>query len=129
MIVGVDNAVEVALRDRWDAEVHRIATGTSWVELWLQPVLALAAADQDLRRLFPFTSMNRLCFSRCSEYPFTLDCPCISVSKDQYVVVSTWAVGDEPAPVLAETADPGEAVAALVAHLPADRTVWIGNAK
>lgn len=129
MIMLVDDELEFALRDRWTTEVDRIGAGSTWVDESLQPVLAAAAAHPDLRRLFPFTSMNRLCFSRCSEYPYTFDCPCIAAGRGQYAVLATWAVGDEPAPVLAETDDPTEAVSVMVKHLPADRRVWIGTSK
>lgn len=127
MMVGVDDEVAAALQERWSTEIERVAVGSSWVEQSLEPVVAVAATDPDLRGLFPFTSMNRLGFSRCSAYPYTLDCPCISADRGRYVVLSTWAVGDEPAPVLAETGDPMAAVAVVVAHLPADRGVWIGS--
>ena len=35
----------------------------------------VAKATPELRQLFPFTSMWNLCFSRCTHYPFTRDCP------------------------------------------------------
>jgi hypothetical protein len=113
--------------ERWTAEVERVNAGSSWVDESLQPVVAAAAADPDLRRLFPFTSMNRLCFSRSSRYPWTFDCPCIAANRRHYVVLTTWTVADDPAPELAETDDPAKAVAAVVAHLPDDRSVWIGG--
>ena len=128
MMVGVDDDVATTLRERWSAKIERVGAGSSWVDQSLEPVVTVAAADPDLRELFPFTSMNRLCFSRCSAYPYTVDCPCISADRGHYVVLSTWAVSDEPAPVLGETGDPTTAVAIVVAHLPADRAIWIGSA-
>lgn len=125
----MDDALETELRGRWQRQLDRVTTGDTWVEQSLEPVVTVAASDPDLRRLFPFTSLNRLCFSRCSAYPYTLDCPCIAAGHGRYVVLSTWAVGDEPAPVLAETDDASQAVSVVVAHLPDDRTVWIGNAE
>lgn len=127
-MVGVDDDVATALRERWSALVERIGAGSSRVEQSLEPVVTMAAAHPDLQDLFPFTSMNRLCFSRCAAYPYTMDCPCISADRGHYVVLSTWAVSDEPAPVLAEADDPTTAVAIAAAHLPADRAVWIGSA-
>ncbi len=48
-----------------------------------------ASKDPQLSVLFPFTSLNRFCFSRCTGYPFTRDIPHVSASKDAgYVVVS-----------------------------------------
>ena len=35
-----------------------------------------------LRRLFPFTSHNRFCFSRCTGYPYSADCPYIGPLDD-----------------------------------------------
>lgn len=125
----MDDALADQLRARWQAELERVATGDSWVERSLAPVVAAAASDPDLGALFPFTSLNRLCFSRCSTYPYTFDCPCIAVHRGGYAVLSAWAVGDEPAPVLAETDDAAEAVSIAVAHLPDDRTVWLGTAE
>lgn len=125
----MDDALEAELRGRWQQQLDRAATGDTWVDQSLEPVVAAAATDPDLRRLFPFKSLNRLCFSRCSAYPYTLDCPCIAAGRGRYVVLSTSAVGDEPAPVLAETDDASQAVANVVAHLPDERTVWIGTAE
>lgn len=34
-----------------------------------------ASARSELRQLFPFTSLNRFCFSRCTGYPYTGDTP------------------------------------------------------
>jgi hypothetical protein len=124
----MDDEVRQALDARWAVEVHRVSSGSNWVDESLTPVIVAAAADPDLRALFPFTSMNRLCFSRCSKYPYTLDCPCISANRGHYEVLATWAVSDEPAPVLLETTDVAEAVAAVVEHLPSDRRAWLGSA-
>jgi len=126
MIPSVDDSVGPALRARWVAAREQL--GDSWVDLAIRPVVAAAAESESLSNLFPFTSMNRLCFSRCSDYPFTFDCPCIEATPTTYFVLATWAVGDERAPVLLETANANEAVAAVVANLPPDRSVWIGSA-
>ena len=34
-----------------------------------------ASCRRELRQLFPFTSLNTFCFSRCTGYPFTRDTP------------------------------------------------------
>lgn len=39
------------------------------------PLIKAAMKRPELRRLFPFTSLNTLCFSRTTGYPFTNDCP------------------------------------------------------
>jgi hypothetical protein len=42
-----------------------------------------------LRRLFPYTSLNIFCFSRCTGYPFTLDTPFVRpVMENWYEVMS-----------------------------------------
>lgn len=41
------------------------------------PVIKAAMKRPELRRLFPYTSLTRLCFSRTTGYPFTHDCPVI----------------------------------------------------
>lgn len=125
MIPNVDDEVRQAIQARWESELNQL--DYTPVDLAQRRVFAAAVEDDSLRGLFPFTSMNRLCFSRCSDYPFTVDCPCIQATPTAYFVLATWTVGDHPAPVLLETADVEEAVAAVVANLPADRAVWIGS--
>jgi hypothetical protein len=39
------------------------------------PVIQAARKRPDLRQLFPFTSLNNLCFSRTTGFPYTDDCP------------------------------------------------------
>jgi len=41
------------------------------------PVIKAAMKKPELRQLFPYTSLTRLCFSRTTGYPFTHDCPVI----------------------------------------------------
>ena len=72
-----------------------------------------AAGRRELRGLFPYTSLNMLCFSRCTGYPFTDDTPHIRpLPGGGYEVIGpdgrALGRGD------------GEVAAALVvAHLPA----------
>ena len=40
-----------------------------------------------LGSLFPFTSLSRICFSRCTGYPFSSDCPFVIQRKDGLYVV------------------------------------------
>ena len=48
-----------------------------------------AAAEPKLRQLFPFTSLNYFCFSRCTGYPFTQDTPVVvPLGQDQYEIMS-----------------------------------------
>jgi hypothetical protein len=52
-----------------------------WPDDLLHEVLALAAHGR-LRRLMPFTSLSRACFSTRTGYPYTQDCPAIEVLRD-----------------------------------------------
>lgn len=89
-------------------------------------LISEASTRPELRGLFPFTSLTRLCLSRSSEHPFT-DLPCIAFHRDGYLVQATWLPLDEPVPVLLDvTKDVRLAVDALVRHLPADRSAWVG---
>lgn len=46
-----------------------------------------AALEPALRRPFPYTSLNTICFSRCTGYPFTSDTACMTpIGGGQYVV-------------------------------------------
>ncbi len=46
-----------------------------------------ASRRRELRQLFPYTSLNRFCFSRCTGYPFTRDTPYVWPQRDgQYEV-------------------------------------------
>ncbi len=56
----------------------------------LTAFVVAAAAEPKLRQLFPFTSLNRFCFSRCTGYPFTRDTPhVIPRGHDEYEVKSS----------------------------------------
>ncbi len=53
----------------------------------LKGFVALAVQDKILSALFPFISLNTLCFSRCTGYPYTTDTPTVSpVAIAQYLV-------------------------------------------
>jgi hypothetical protein len=85
--------------------------------------MVLAAAEQPvLRVLFPFTSHDVLCFSRCTGYPYTWDLPKIEPTEAGSYRV--WDGGTNPnlraGRLLADGVDVREAVATLVAALPDD---------
>lgn len=55
----------------------------------LMAFIVAAAAEPRLRQLFPFTSMNRFVFSRCTGYPFTRDTPyVVPLGGNKYEVMS-----------------------------------------
>ena len=62
-----DRGTEV--EDRWRLYLDHVGFPE------LAAIVAEAATRPELRRLFPYTSLNRLCFSRCTGYPFTRDTP------------------------------------------------------
>ena len=77
----------------------------------LAPFVAAASRRSELRQLFPYTSMNTFCFSRCTGYPFTRDTPLVRPLKNgQYEVVS-------PAGTVLGRGDAEEAAALVVANL------------
>ncbi|MFC4635354.1 DUF6193 family natural product biosynthesis protein [Dokdonia ponticola] len=42
-----------------------------------QEFIEIAKQDEIIGKLFPFTSLMRLCFSRCTGYPYTYDIPIV----------------------------------------------------
>ena len=101
-----DQGTEV--EDRWTSYVNNIHE--SFPEL--QPFVKLAAQRPQLRQLFPYTSLNRFCFSRCTGYPFTQDTPFVHPQLDgTYNVVSATGktIGNGDAEYAVET---------VIAYLP-----------
>ena len=45
----------------------------------LMPFLDEASQNPILRQLFPYTSMSDFCFSRCTGFPYSKDCPFVGV--------------------------------------------------
>ena len=52
----------------------------------LMPFIELAAQQPLLRNLFPYTSHSTFCFSRCTGYPFSYDCPHVTPADGQFTV-------------------------------------------
>jgi hypothetical protein len=78
----------------------------------LTAFVATAAAEPQLRQLFPFTSLNRFCFSRCTGYPFTRDTPCVvPLDRNEYEVMSCTGVS-------LGRGNAADAVALVIAALP-----------
>ncbi len=63
---------------RWKAYHDHLADG----HLDLFDFYKVALHTPMLRQLYPYTSMFCFCFSRCSHYPFTTDCPHIKPKCD-----------------------------------------------
>ena len=118
----------------WDAElaaaVDEDARNDS-SESWVPPIkadLVRAARNTSLRRLYPFTSMNRLCFSSCPDL-LSADASIAPAHvalapEGDYVVFQgdpSPGADEEPRGVIA-TYDPDEAARAVEALL----TDWTG---
>lgn len=81
----------------------------------LDPVIRAASENPQLRTLWPYFSMMRLGFSRCTGYPFSGDCPIIVPilqSKHFQVLNGTGAVAGQ--------GSANEAIALAVQNLPPD---------
>ena len=125
---NVTEDVDRRLRLAWEALTQSVEEDASWVGDSMRPLVRAASQRAELRVLFPFTSLNRLCFSRSSYYPYTTDCPCIAAVEGKYVVYRTWTVTDQPAPVIEqETSDVDAALRIICENLPEDTTTWIGS--
>jgi hypothetical protein len=127
-LFAVNETLEEALLAQWKTLRSLWGGDDSWVGDSLRPVIESAFVTPELRALFPFTSGNRLCFSRSSYYPFTLDSPCIAAWPGEYIVQALWASTDEPAPELVRTTDLELAITTVIDNLPPNRAVWLGDA-
>lgn len=80
----------------------------------LADLVKAAAAEPRLRQLFAYTSLNRLCFSRCTGYPFSWDVPHVRpLPGNRYEAVS-------PKGHPLGQGDAGEVVRLVVENLPPD---------
>jgi hypothetical protein len=85
----------------------------------LEAFIREAATVPELRQLYPFTSLKRLCFSRCTGYPYTFDCPVIVPTRDgRYVVKPRRDLGWEDETASSAPVDAKEAVRLAVSALP-----------
>jgi hypothetical protein len=96
----------------------------------LAPLIEKAMQVPVLRRLFPFTSLSSLFFSRCTGYPFSGDCPCACPSsravwqgyltpeqRARLCPTKAYTVADSKGQFLGE-GDAAEAIELIVRHLP-----------
>jgi Family of unknown function (DUF6193) len=49
----------------------------------LRSFLEVAKEDEMIGKLFPFTSLDSLCFSRCTGYPYTSDTPIVLPNREK----------------------------------------------
>jgi hypothetical protein len=118
--------------DIWEALLRRLQNSEGYA-LELLPVARLARSHAQLGLLFPFQSLNRLCFSRCSEYPYTNDCPCIGVDRRGMFGVTGYPyyfgpAENDPRPALPLPRDAAHAIEIAAAALPPTAgEVWLGS--
>ncbi|MFO0905999.1 MAG: DUF6193 family natural product biosynthesis protein [Pirellulales bacterium] len=99
---------QTEVEDRWKLYLKDIGYPE------LESIVAEAATRFELRQLFPFTSLNRLCFSRCTGYPYTRDTPHIEpIENGHYNVRDAYGK-------LIGTGDAKLAADMLVGNLPAN---------
>jgi hypothetical protein len=94
------------VEERWQSYISEIAIPE------LPPFVEAASRRPQLRQLFPYTSMNIFCFSRCTGYPFTLDTPFVRPVKENWYEV--WSASG----VVLGRGDAEAAAELVVANLP-----------
>ena len=94
------------VEERWRSYI----SGIGFPEL--AAFVEAASRRPELRQLFPYTSLNMFCFSRCTGYPFTRDTPFVRpMTEGQYEVFTASGA------VLGR-GDAEEAAQLVVANLP-----------
>jgi len=78
------------VESRW--QWHESCDPQSLLAPKLKPLILEAGKQPALRQLLPFTSMDTLCFSRTTGYPFaSQDCPCaFPLTDDLFRVLGPW---------------------------------------
>jgi Family of unknown function (DUF6193) len=103
---GYERGEEV--EDRWRGYL----SGVGEPHLELTEFISAAARRRELRQLFPYTSLDVFCFSRCTGYPFSGDLPSVRpVKRGRYEVVS-------PSGRVIGRGNAEDAADLVVAHLP-----------
>jgi hypothetical protein len=129
-----NEALRVRRDNEWASMVRHLEASESWVNSGLLPVARIARTHPRFQLLFPFLSLNQLCFSRCSDGPYTNDCPCIGVDRRGVYGVTAFpyflgSPDEDPRPELALPTDANHAIEIAAAALPPDADdVWLGTA-
>jgi hypothetical protein len=74
-VASHERGAEFFVAERWHDLENWVASDQFFHLRKLLPLVVEAAKRPELRQLMPFTSMNRLCFSRTTGYPYSYDCP------------------------------------------------------
>lgn len=85
----------------------------------LKTFVDLAIKDEVLGKLFPFTSLYTLCFSRCTGYPYTYDAPTVTPVSKTLFGRSKYEVRLPDNEVIGR-GNAAEAIALVKANLPLD---------
>jgi hypothetical protein len=132
---GAGDKLHLLRTQRWSGFIKALESGDDWVSTGLLPVARLAREHPQLGPLFPFQSLNRLCFSRCFPGPYTNDCPCIAVdnlgrfgvSAYPYPRGEDWDVTPPP-PHVGDARDAAHAIELAAANLPPNADeVWLST--
>jgi Family of unknown function (DUF6193) len=132
--VGVESSADsheqgaaAEVEQKWQALYSHVKSDESKVAL--TPLVERAMEVPVLRRLFPFTSLDWLCFSRCTGYPFSGDCPSACSTRFRFAPRLTpgqrealgpprpYTVADSKGNFLGE-GDLAEVVELIIQHLP-----------
>lgn len=97
----------------WQGILNAPGDGKASGDFDLLPLMQAAAQYPELRQLMPFTSLNNLCFSRYTDYPFGCDLPSIGYYNGVYTVH-----GSNAFEVFLKTSDMHEAIRAVIARMP-----------
>ncbi|WP_455352651.1 DUF6193 family natural product biosynthesis protein [Streptomyces sp. SYSU K217416] len=109
-----ESSAHETVRARWNAV---LGTDTELID----PALTAAAhEDPLLRQLLPLVSHGSLQFSRCVRFPLSNDVPALFPRiGGGFRVLRMWEPRGSDRHVVGEADSPTEAVALVVAHLPA----------
>jgi hypothetical protein len=76
---------DIEVEWQWDRLEESMKSGDHKVALL--PLVVAARKRNELKVLFPFTSLIRLCFSRCTGFPYSGDCPHAAPAEDGLFLV------------------------------------------
>lgn len=110
-----DSAVAFDENSEVDFTWRRIQADESRADL--KAFVNLAVRDGMLSKLFPFTSLFTLCFSRCTGYPYTYDTPTVTPIGSSLFTGYQYEVR-LPGHNVAGRGSAAEALALVKAHLP-----------
>ena len=116
-----DEGVEAYLDFTWKNLLYYLEESSQYLQIARAYALAQVVSQAPkLRQLRAYTSYSRFCFSRCTGYPFTYDCPSANwIGDDQFEVYApTNPPGDWHKNGVGKGGDVFATAQLLVEHLP-----------